>query len=114
MITAGLLVLGLLDFELPNEQGQYMLRDSGQGPAMDAALTLTQPSLRHGSKRTRGEELLADERIGERESILGLRERRERGKRGSVHQVSGVPQCVCRTRVRTVDRQQAHWALLIG
>ena len=71
-------VLGLLDFELPDDQGRYMLRDSGQGPAMDAALTLTQPSLRRGSKRTRGEELLADEDRREREHARPEGEDRKR------------------------------------
>ena len=38
------------------------LRDPGQGPMLDEALarTLTQPSKKKGSKRTRGEEVLAE------------------------------------------------------
>ena len=45
------------------------MRDPAQGPALDEALKLTQPSLRKGSKRTRGEEQIADEERREREMV---------------------------------------------
>ena len=61
-------VLGLVDLELPNSSGCYALRDPAQGPALDEALKLTQPSLRKGSKRTRGEEQQAEEERRERET----------------------------------------------
>ena len=57
--------LGLLDLELPDSQSKYRLRDSSQGPHLDAALELTKPA--HGKKRTQGEELVAREAQYERE-----------------------------------------------
>ena len=60
--------LGLLDLGLPNERGQYELRDPQQGPHLDEALKLTMPSLKKGSKRTRGEEQLVAEAKRRRES----------------------------------------------
>ena len=57
--------LGLLDLELPDSQSKYRLRDSSQGPQLDAALELTKPA--HGKKRTQGEELVAREAQYERE-----------------------------------------------
>jgi len=57
--------LGVLDLELPDAQGRYMLRDLAQGPQLDAALKLTvKPD---GKKRTAGEELVAREAQRERE-----------------------------------------------
>ena len=52
--------LGLLPLTLPDESGRLFLRDPAQGPMLDEALTLTQPSKKKGSKRTRGEEVLAE------------------------------------------------------
>lgn len=52
--------LGLLPLTLPDEHGRLSLCDPAQGPMLDEALKLTQPSGRSGSKRTRGEEVLAD------------------------------------------------------
>ena len=51
--------LGLLPLTLPDDAGRLSLRDPAQGPMLDEALTLTQPSKKAGSKRTRGEEVLA-------------------------------------------------------
>ena len=51
--------LGLLALTLPDESGRLRLRDPAQGPMLDEALKLTQPSKMKGSKRTRGEEVLA-------------------------------------------------------
>jgi len=62
--------LGLLDFELPDEEGVYRLRDPAQGPQLDAALKLTvrpTPTLGGKKKRTRGEQMLAKEAQQERE-----------------------------------------------
>ena len=51
--------LALLPLTLPDESGRLTLSDPAQGPMLDEALTLTQPSKKCGSKRTRGEEVLA-------------------------------------------------------
>ena len=51
--------LGMVELELPNTQGRYALRDLEQGARLDIALSLTKPSEKAGSKRTRGEEVLA-------------------------------------------------------
>ena len=52
--------LGLLPLTLPDERHRLLLRDPAQGPMLDEALKLTQPSAKRGSKRTKGEEVLAD------------------------------------------------------
>ena len=52
--------LGMLPLTLPDERGRLALRDPAQGPMLDEALKLTQPSKKKGSKRTRGEEVLAE------------------------------------------------------
>ena len=52
--------LGLLPLTMPDERGQLSLRDPAQGPMLDEALKLTQPSKKAGSKRTREEEVLAE------------------------------------------------------
>jgi hypothetical protein len=52
--------LGLLPLTLPDESGRLSLRDPAQGPMLDEALALTQPSKKKGSTRTRGEEVLAE------------------------------------------------------
>ena len=49
----------MLPLTLPDERGRLRLRDLAQGSMLDEALTLTQPSLKRGSKRTQGEEKLA-------------------------------------------------------
>ena len=54
-------MLGVLDLEMPDAHGKYRLRDSDQGRRLDAALKMTQPSLKPNSTRTRGEEVLAEE-----------------------------------------------------
>ena len=51
--------LGLQALTLPDESGRLRLRDPAQGPMLDEALKLTQPSKMKGSKRTRGDEVLA-------------------------------------------------------
>ena len=51
-------VLGLLPLTLPDDGGRLSLCDPAQGPLLDEALKLTQPS-KAGSKRTRGEEVIA-------------------------------------------------------
>ena len=51
--------LGMLPLTLPDERGRLALRDSVQGPMLEA-LKLTQPSQKKGSKRSRGEEVLAE------------------------------------------------------
>ena len=52
--------LGMLPLTLPDEHGRLALRDPAQGPMLDEALKLTRPSKKKGSKRTRGEEVLAE------------------------------------------------------
>ena len=49
--------LGLLPLTLPDDAGRLSLRDPAQGPMLDEALTLTQPSNKAGSmgmRRPRG------------------------------------------------------------
>ena len=56
--------LGLLDLELPDDEGRYRPRDPSQGPQLDAALKLTvrpTPAASGKKKRTKGEEILAKE-----------------------------------------------------
>ena len=69
--------LGLVELELPDGRGRYALRDTAQGPRLDAALQLTKPSMKPGSKRTRGEEVEAAETARQRQEYrpedLGLR-----------------------------------------
>ena len=60
----------MVDFELPDNEGQYRLRDPSQGPKLDAALKLTvrpTPTPSGSKKRTKGEEILAKEAQQERE-----------------------------------------------
>ena len=52
--------LGLMPLTLPDARGRLSLRDPAQGPMLDEALSLTKPSQKRGSKRTRGEEVLAE------------------------------------------------------
>jgi hypothetical protein len=61
--------LGLLPLTLPDEHGRLSLRDPAQGPMLDEALTLTKPSTKSGSKRTRGEEVLADRAKRARQAV---------------------------------------------
>jgi len=58
--------LGLVNLALPR-RGRYDLLDTSQGTRLDAALQLTKPSERAGSKRTKGEERLAEEDRRERQ-----------------------------------------------
>lgn len=51
--------LGLVGLALPRRE-RYDLLDTAQGPRLDAALQLTKPSEKPGSKRTKGEEQQAD------------------------------------------------------
>ena len=53
-------VLGLLPLTLPDDSGRLRLRDPAQGPMLDEAQSLTQPSKKAGSKRTQGEEVIAE------------------------------------------------------
>ena len=68
--------LGLVNLALPR-RGRYDLLDTSQGTRLDAALQLTKPSERAGSKRTKGEERLAEEDRRERQQYrpedLGIR-----------------------------------------
>ena len=50
----------LIQLSNPDDSGQLSLCDPAQGPMLDEALTLTQPSKKAGSKRTRGEEVVAE------------------------------------------------------
>jgi len=43
--------LGLLALTLPDDTGRLRLRDPSQGPMLDEALKLTQPSKKRGKKR---------------------------------------------------------------
>jgi hypothetical protein len=67
--------LGLVELALPRRD-RYALLDPSQGPRLDAALELTKPSEKHGSKRTKGEVLQAAEARRAREQYtpqdLGL------------------------------------------
>ena len=58
--------LGLVNLALPRRD-RYDLLDPSQGARLDAALQLTKPSERAGSKRTKGEERLAEEDRRERQ-----------------------------------------------
>ena len=62
--------------QLPDEQGVLSMRDPAQGPLFDEALTLTKPSKKAGSKRTGGEEVLAEQAKRARQSapLEGLRQ----------------------------------------
>jgi hypothetical protein len=84
--------LGLLPLTLPDERGRLSLRDPAQGPMLDEALTLTQPSKKRGSKRTRGEEVLAQNAKRAREAAPPEGQRakkpevpRKPGKRRATH-----------------------------
>jgi hypothetical protein len=61
--------LGMLPLTLPDEHGRLALRDPAQGPMLDEALKLTQPSKKKGSKRSRGEEVLAERAKRARETV---------------------------------------------
>ena len=61
--------LGLVNLALPRRD-RYDLLDPSQGARLDAALQLTKPSERAGSKRTKGEEQLAEEGRRERQQYL--------------------------------------------
>ena len=81
-------MLGVLDLEMPDAHGKYRLRDSDQGRRLDAALKMTQPSLKPNSTRTRGEEVFAEEARRGRETskpadegIVREEVPREKGKR---------------------------------
>jgi len=68
--------LGLVELALPRRD-RYDLLEPEQGPRLDAALQLTKPSEKHGSKRTQGEEAQAEEARRERQQYrpedLGMR-----------------------------------------
>lgn len=68
--------LGLVELALPRRD-RYDLLDPSQGPRLDAALQLTKPSEKHGSKRTKGEEAQAEEARRDRQQYrpedLGMR-----------------------------------------
>ena len=58
-----------MEFEPCNEAGTRLkLRDSSQGPRLNELLKLTQPSEKKWSKRTGGEEMLAQEAKRKRET----------------------------------------------
>ena len=87
------MALGMLPLTLPDERGRLSLRDPAQGPMLDEALTLTKPSKKKGSKRTRGEEVLAEraKRARQAASPEGQRQvqpiavPRAAGKRAATH-----------------------------
>ena len=85
--------LGLLALTLPDDTGRLRLRDPSQGPMLDEALKLTQPSKKRGTKRSRGEEVLAQRAQHAREAAPPEGERevqptevpRAAGKRRATH-----------------------------
>ena len=60
--------LAWLPLTLPDENGCLLLQGQAQGPMLDEALKLTQPSSKAGPKRTRGEEVLAEQAKRARQS----------------------------------------------
>ena len=87
------LALGMLPLTLPDEHGRLALRDPAQGPMLDEALALTKPSKKKGSKRTRGDEVLAASAKRAREAAPPEGQRqaptevpRAPGKRRATHQ----------------------------
>ena len=69
--------LGMLDLEMPDASGRYKLRDPSQGPQLDAALKLTEVPA--NKKRSRGDEMLAQQARVERESMPAAATKRQRG-----------------------------------
>ena len=69
--------LGMLDLELPDAKERYRLRDPSQGPSLDAALKLTEVPA--NKKRSRGDEMLAQQARAERESMPAAATKRQRG-----------------------------------
>ena len=69
--------LGMLDLELPDAKDRYRLRDPSQGPSLDAALKLTEVPA--NKKRSRGDEMLAQQARVERESMPAAPAKRQRG-----------------------------------
>ena len=69
--------LGMLDLEMPDASGRYKLRDPSQGPQLDAALKLTEVPA--NKKRSRGDEMLAQQARAERESMPAAATKRQRG-----------------------------------
>ena len=70
--------LGMLDLEMPDASGRYKLRDPSQGPQLDAALKLTEVPA--NKKRSRGDEMLAQQARVERESMPAEATKRPRGE----------------------------------
>ena len=65
----------MLDLELPDATERYRLRDPSQGPQLDAALKLTE--IPANKKRSRGNEMLAQQARVERESMPAAAAKRQ-------------------------------------
>ena len=61
--------LALVEMEFSTSTELFTLRDAAQEDQLDAALKLTMPSLKKGSKKTPGEEQVALKKRKERESM---------------------------------------------
>uniref|UniRef100_A0A6T7DN85 Uncharacterized protein n=1 Tax=Coccolithus braarudii TaxID=221442 RepID=A0A6T7DN85_9EUKA len=71
--------MALVELDFAADSELYTLRDSAQESQLNAALKLTMPSLKKGSKKTRGEEHLAREARVERENMPAPAPKRQRG-----------------------------------